>query len=223
MSYDWYVHGDEREAALEKLLVREFQKSRLTLNFDELNVRSASAEATRLYNKLASLTRSYMLDVAKTAYRDVMDDLKAKRRKPINLEWLLAFLLLYDPVTKYVYAHEVERKRARFFEALVSDLHAGNRRAVIEDYRTAMNAWVRQTRQYMVNVEDAAINKAFRDAGVERVKWITEKDDRVCGTCAPRNDVIYSMKDVPDKPHYGCRCTLEPIVEGNTNEDSARR
>lgn len=215
MPREWYIYGDRKADALEKKIRKEFNQSRLTLNFDELNVRSVSKEATRLYKRLESLNRDYLLDVAENAYKEVCEDEEKPAKKKLGTKWLLAFLALYDPVTRYVYEHEVERKRARFFEAFVADLQAGNRRGILDDYKTAMNAWIRQTRQYMTNAEDAAVIQAFKDTGVKKVRWIAEKDDRTCKICRNMDGNIYPITDVPDKVHYNCRCTVEAVRDGD--------
>lgn len=210
----WYEYGDRRTEELLQKIDKEYKRSRLTLNFDELNVMKAQSVTTTLYKRLDKMNRKYMQDVADNAYREAQRE-AAPHKKPARLgaKWLTALLLSYDPITKYVYTHEVDRKRARLFEAIVADKHAESRIGIMQDYKTARSAWRRQSSQYMITVEDAAVRSGYDKAGVKRVRWRSEHDDGTCDTCLKRDGLIFLLRDVPDKPHYGCRCTLEPIIE----------
>lgn len=210
----WYEHGDKRTEELLNKIDREFKRSRLTINFDELNVPKAKSVTNKLYKRLDKMNRAYMQDVADNAYQEAQKE-AAPNQKPAKLKagWLAALLLLYDPVTRYVYEHEVERKRARLFEAIVADKHADSKIGIIQDYKTARSLWRRQSSQYMISVEDSAVLAGYEKAGVKRVMWKSEHDDRTCDTCLKRDGLIFLIRDVPDKPHYGCRCMLEPIIE----------
>ena len=221
---EWYAHSDKLFAKLEKRIQSVFERSRLTLGFDEINASTARSEASRIYTILKKLNRKCFEDIMEyvyyRAYLEAMEENKQDNRQDNNQDkrpgklgskWLDRFLKEYNPVTKYVYEHEVERKEARFFEAVVADKEADDRRALEQDYKTARNLWKKQAKQYFVDVEDASAKQAYKDAGVKRVMWITEEDDRVCGICAARHGLIFPIDRVPDKPHYGCRCTLKPV------------
>ena len=210
----WYDYGDRRTEELLTKIDKEFKRSWLTLNFDELNVMKAQSVTTKLYDRLDKMSRRYMQDVADAAYRDAQKEVEPDKR-PMRLgsKWLIALLLAYDPVTKYVYTHEVDRKKARLFESIMADRHAESRIGIIEDYKTARTAWRRQAKQYMITVEDAAVVDGYKKAGVEKVMWIAERDSRTCETCLKRDGLVFPIDRVPDKPHYGCRCTLKPITK----------
>lgn len=210
----WYEYGDRLKEELLQKIDKEFKRSRLTLDFDGLNVMKAKSVTTKLYDRLDKMNRKYMLAVADNAFREAQKDAAPdKKQAKLPAKWLAALLLAYDPVTKYVYEHEVERKRARLFEAVVADRQAESRIGIIQDYKTARSAWRRQSSQYMIAVEDAAVLQGYEKAGVKRVMWRSEHDDKTCDTCLKRDGLIFLIRDVPDKPHYGCRCTLEPIME----------
>lgn len=209
MAREWYKYGERKSAELSGRITRAFRKSRLTLNFDELNVLKARKEATRLYKQLAEFNRAAFQDVAHRAYSEACGEAGQPDRK-LDAEWLAAFLVMYNPVTKYVYGHEVSRKRARFFEALVSDLQAGDRRAAQEDYDASARAWLGMTFQTMIDVEDAAVLEGYRDSSVRRVTWHAVGDDRKCKTCRELDGQTFAIGQVPTKPHWGCRCWLTP-------------
>lgn len=219
---DWYKDGDKKLAELTRKNARIFRRSRLTLDFDNINqpVRVIQSESKRVYKKLAKAADDCYLELAYLifyeAYKEAKHEEKkskidARRKKDISEKWLSDFQREYNPVTKYVYTNEVERKRARFFEALVADVEAKDRHEMEADYKTAENAWKRQTRQAMIDTEDRASITAYKAAGVEEVMWITQRDERVCEECIARNGLIFPIDRVPDKPHYGCRCFLKPV------------
>lgn len=119
----------------------------------------------------------------------------------------------YDPMMKYRYDTEAERKRSRFFEAIVADGETKRRREFDNDFNTAEKLWQRQTKQYFINVEDDARKDAIRDITGDadpEVVWITMMDEKVCKDCAPRHGQHYRMSMLPDK-HPNCRCRIVPV------------
>lgn len=110
-----------------------------------------------------------------------------------------------NPVTGYSYDNEVTRKRDRCEEAVVS---ASGKSAKQAEMKKALRLWTQMTQQYADAVSDGANLQALTAAGVQYVKWITQKDERVCNTCKERNGKIYRIERVPDKPHWRCRCYL---------------
>ena len=221
---NWYAVGDRKLKALIVSITRIFKKSRLTLNFDQINrpVRTIQAESKRVYKLLEEKNRDAFLDlgfwVYIEAYAEVQpnipeSEILQKAKKAISGKWLDGIQSENNPVTKYVYVTEAERKRARFFESLVADAESRQRREMENDYRAAENAWIRQTRQAMIDIEDRAVLTAYRDAGVRKVRWNSQKDDKVCKECGRLDGMIFPIDAVPDKPHYNCRCTIEPVTE----------
>lgn len=219
---DWYKAGDKKFASLERENAKIFRKSRLTLDFDNINqpVRTIRSVARQVYRRLKQKSDKAYIDIGLLVYMEAFkeadskaDDLKIsqKAKKAINEKWLNKFHTEYNPVTKYVYANELERKEARFFESIVADVEAKDRHEMEADYKAAENAWKRQTRQAMIDTEDRATITAYEDAGITKVMWITQRDERVCEECIARNGLIFPIDRVPDKPHYNCRCHLEPV------------
>lgn len=163
---------------------------------DELNVIKACKE---LYSALDDANRAEFLRLAKARYKDITG------KDGLGMKWLLVLLLGYNPVTEYVYENEVQRKRERFAESLIS---SPNKLIMI---KRATTLWQRQTEQYLILVEDAAVLEAYKALGVKRVRWITQHDDKRCNECAERSGKIYDINNVPPKPHRYCRCYLEPV------------
>ena len=194
-----YERTDASLKALQLRIRREFAKSRRLTAMDELNVIKGCKE---LYLALDDYNRREFLRLARARYKDITgkDD-----EDKISKKWLLAILLGYNPVTEYVYNNEVTRKRERFTESLIA---SANKLIVIN---RAMKLWLRQTEQFLILIEDAAVLEAYIALGVKRVRWVTQHDDRRCKECASRSGKVYDIRKVPPKPHPNCRCYLEPV------------
>ena len=190
------------------------------LKSDELNfyeyvdkvVRMYSARIIRMFNTLRSKKFdknrdliAYLDDfyddlyiLALEAYRSI-----AKRYygEDLGTKWIEDKILkTYDPVTLYVFTHEVDRKRGRHLEAVIaSDNPAA-------EHDKAMKYWVNMFRQYADEVADRANIEKLKKSGEKEVIWMTEKDNRVCRTCRDREGMIYPISKIPTKPHIGCRC-----------------
>lgn len=204
------------DAAMSKWLLRistTFNRSRLSLGFDELNVIDAYSKINYLYKQLIALNEKRYEEIAKKAYDDAYDDAIAAgftvgEKDSPSAAWVLMLLAAYDPVTKYVYNHEVERKQARLAEAVIADSERNLEREMVNDYRRAESLWRKQAMQYAIAIEDAAVIKAFKDAGVTKVKWVTADDEKVCGACDSLDGKLFEIDKVPNKPHYNCRCYI---------------
>ena len=168
---------------------------------DELNV---IQESKTLYSDLEETNEEAFLEVARARYKDITGKPPGRN---ISAAWLLAFLASYNPVTEFVYTHEVDRKRARFAESVIASPNK------LEAIRRAASMWIRQTQQFGIMVEDHAVITAYKDIGVKRVRWITQVDERRCPDCAARHKKVYPINRIPPKPHWGCRCYFIPEYE----------
>ena len=124
----------------------------------------------------------------------------------LDESFLEAFFSAYNPVTKYVFYNELDRKESRLFESLVaSTLDRPH------SYRTAEKLLVRQIKQSVIDLEDEVAKSVYTDLGVTTVQWVAEHDERTCGVCHELDGKIYDLKDIPPKQHYQCRCYLIPV------------
>lgn len=199
-----YALSDRASKLLNRKAVRRFETARrkcAIAGFDELNVIKT---VTRLYKDLAADNKQAFLDLVILAYQDAQPHGK---KEPDKL-WLLALLDSYDPVYLVVYTNEVERKRDRLIEGVIA---ASNK---TKEFRRGLSLWAKLSAHECDRVTDEATLKAFRDSGVKKVKWVTEKDDRVCSVCGPRDGKVYDIDKVPSKPHINCRCFLQAVLEG---------
>lgn len=198
-----YALSDRASKLLNRKAIKRFDKAKRDCNLlhiDELNVIKT---ITRLYKDLAADNKQAFLDLAILAYQDA----QPHGKKEPDKSWLLALLDSYDPVYLVVYTNEVERKRDRLIEGVIA---APNK---TKEFRRGLSMWARFTAHECDRVTDEATLNAFRDAGVKKVRWRTEEDDKVCPVCGPRDKKVYSIDNIPAKPHINCRCWLEAVKE----------
>lgn len=156
-----------------------------------------------LYKSLDLDNRSTFLELAQERYKAT----KPSGKKPPDAAWLDLFLSEYDPVTNYVYEHEVERKRDYTAEGVNSST------AKKGMFIRGLRYWARFTAHYADAVTDHATLKALEDSGVKRVMWHTQTDGHVCEICQKRSRKIYPINRVPPKPHWNCRCWVTAVIE----------
>lgn len=182
---------------IRKELIRDFSKLKSLLSYDELNVMSATKA---VYSKIDLYVRQMFLQLMQAVYKKL-----TKRTCPYNYAWLENFLLEYDEVSKYVYANEFERKRDRLAEALIASSKKN------EEIDAALRYLSFMLTAYAVRVTDQVVLMAYRDMGIDAVRWKAEKDNKTCTICKHRNGHIYDIEQVPPKPHLNCRCEYEEV------------
>ena len=126
-------------------------------------------------------------EVRKDGYKDI-GKISAKAKKTL----IESVLTSPDSVTKYEYANEIMRKRDRLSEALRTRLDANT------EWRRAISLWSNMTAQYADIVTDETAIRAYKDAGVEYVMWVTQEDEKVCEDCKPLNGKIFPIDKAPD-------------------------
>ena len=167
-------------------------------SFDQLNV----LEVTRtLYDQLRNDNQDVFLELAQERYQEA----EPHGEEAPDLAWLLALLAAYSAVTKVVYDHEIDRKRGYTAEGINSST------AKATEFRRGLHYWADLTATYGDIVTDESTLKAYRDAGVKKVKWNTVLDGKECETCKEWDGKIYPINSVPHKTHKHCRCWLEAV------------
>ena len=150
--------------------------------------------------------------VANSIYQDIYEECidMGFDGDPTNIDeaWIEEFFNRYNPVTKYVFSNEIDRKRARLFEALVA-----NELETFQSYKDAERLITQQVRQYGIDLEDAIAMVVYEDTGVKKVQWVAEDDLKTCSVCKELDGKIFKLKNAPSKQHYNCRCELHPIRE----------
>lgn len=200
MATRMYEYTDVIIRYLNKRFIEVFHRLKSLVSFDELNV----LQSTRLiYDELMQITEEKLLELAVYYYNGTVKNPKTN----IDREWLYLILDDYDPITKYVFIHEVERKRARLAESILASQNKS------KEIDAALRYWSAMVAQYAIEVTDEAVKQAYVDDGVEMVMWVSMLDDRRCKECEKREGKVYDISNVPPKPHIGCRCYLVPWFE----------
>lgn len=203
MPDNYYDLADKAIELLNKRATKRFEDAKDKAaqdGFDELSVLSVTRE---LYDQLEADNRQVYLELAQERYQEA----EPHGEEPPDLAWLLALLAAYNAVTKYQYTNEVDRKRQYTAEGINSST------AKVTEFRRGLHYWAGLTADYADIVTDESTLKAYRDAGVKKVKWITAGDEKVCETCRERNGKVYSINSIPKKPHRRCRCIFQPIMK----------
>lgn len=183
-----------------RAVIRFRRAKKRLLKADELNVIEI---CTGLYESLENDNRELFTQLVQEVYK------KAYRKKG-EPDWptVLAWLEECDPVTGYVYTHEVKRKQAYAQEGIAAEkTTSGKNKAITK----ALRYWANMTDQYCDILTDKTVLQAYKDAGVEYVMWMTEEDEKVCKICRPLDGKIYPISQAPPKQHWHCRCWLAPV------------
>lgn len=191
-----YELTDKVVDTINDVLIERFSRLKSLISMDEIN---ALQSVNVIYSEVNNIVRKEFLRLAKKTFSENT----SARSDIIDEYWLDVVLDEYDPVTKFVYSNEYDRRRARLFEALVSS------KTREQEIDRALKSLVLLFRQYAIKVTDKAIILALLQDGIEYVKWNAEEDDRTCKICIHRDGRIYSITNIPDKPHFNCRCWIE--------------
>ena len=196
-----YLKTDKTIAYLTKQYAKLFRR---VTAFDELNVIPMSHE---IYDEALQITEQEATRLVKAVYDSYRDP--EEEALPVSEAHaaVIAMFSAYNPVTKYVYENELDRKRSRFAEGVISS------DTPREEVELAKRLLVGMNKQFVDDATFDAVVKAFTDAGVKRVRWITAVDDRRCKECKARHLKIYSIDNIPPKPHLHCRCYVEKVEE----------
>jgi SPP1 gp7 family putative phage head morphogenesis protein len=178
--------------------------------FDEMNIVGIKKHVHKLYKDVYKIVKNEFLKVINPLYEEIYDEAVALGfegdLRDLDETWIEEFFDEYNPVTKYVFNNEIERKESRLFEALVSSTLEKT-----QSYKTAENLLIRQIKQYAIDLDDTIAKTVYKDLGVEKVMWNAEDDHKTCGDCNELDGQIFNLKDAPPKQHYQCRCWLTPV------------
>lgn len=194
-----YSKTDKVIAYLSKQYAKLFRR---VTSFDELNVISVSRE---IYDEALKITEQEATRLVKAVYDSYREtgEITASDAHAFTV----ALMAAYNPTTKYIYRNELDRKRSRFAEGVISS------DTPREEVELAKRLLIAMNKQFADDATFEAVIKAFADDGVKRVRWITAVDDRRCKECKSRHHKIYSIDRVPPKPHLHCRCYIEKVEE----------
>lgn len=207
MSIDIFRHADRALMRMLDGMNREFQNLSTEIGFDELNVMETRRRVNAMYARMDEMIRREYRTVARRAYMDACAEAGVAGSAFDAEAFVNGALKAYDTVSDFVYDREWIRKRDRLFESIIAT-ERGNQE-MRRNLKRGLDVLANQVRQYADNITAKARVYAFKEAGADVLVWITEKDDRVCSVCAPRDEQFYPIEWLPEYPaHYNCRCML---------------
>ncbi len=165
----------------------------------------------RLYKFIYKIIKQEFLKVINEIYQVIYDEAVDMGFdgdiRNLDEAWIDEFFDKYNPITKYVFSNEIDRKESRLFEALVS-----NELERLKSYVYAERLITTQIEQYAIELEDSIERVVYEDTSVKQVMWVAEDDDRTCGICNDLDGQIFKLDNAPPKQHYNCRCYLTPFI-----------
>lgn len=177
-----------------------------------MNIVQTKKHVHKLYKTIYKIVRQEFLKIINEIYQTIYDEAVDMGFdgdiRNLDEAWIDEFFDGYNPVTKYVFSNEIDRKESRLFEALVaSELER------LKSYIYAERLITTQIEQYAIDLEDSIAKVVYEDTNVKKVMWIAEDDHKTCGVCNELDGQIFDLKDAPPKQHYNCRCYLIPVKE----------
>ena len=229
---DVYGRADRLTSEVLTQTARRFatvrRKTGALADFDEIN-RLTKALYSQAYEDLRWMIRN----IGREEYDRLTEE--KKRREMFEDLFLIVLFDESDPITGYVLGNEVDRKRERLYEQVVSikshktpEQEQGEYGDTIVYTQTdevrkafdkAYNLWAHMAQEYAIRSVDVARLMAFEDMGVKYVRWNAELDDKVCQTCLDWHGRKFPLHRVPAKPHWNCRCWLTPVPEKEIKEN----
>lgn len=204
-------------------LNREFQ----AMAFDETNTlgyKAVKSKVSKTYKKVYDELIDILILLALYNFEDSCDKVIEVKGNKVKYyvgkkdgfrkektfdakEFVEKYILKDNKVVKYVFKNEYERKSARTIETLMM---TGNKSEIKTEIDKALRYWNRQAKQAGDNISAESYIEGIRASGFQYVKWITQKDKKVCAECAERDGKIFEIDKIFVPLHYNCRCNLVP-------------
>jgi SPP1 gp7 family putative phage head morphogenesis protein len=191
-----YSKADKTIEYINKQYIKLFDRMMAT---DELNVIASSYD---IYDSAYKLIEQESARLVKSVYKSYR---KGDDGSFDPLAFVLVLLLAYNPVTKYVFKNELDRKRSRFAEGVIAS------DTPMEEVALAKRLLLGITAQFLDDTTFDGMVQAYKDNGTKEVKWVTAEDDKRCKECKSRHGLIYKIDKIPPKPHIHCRCWVEEV------------
>ena len=177
-----------------------------------MNIVQTKKHVHKLYKKIFKTVKQEFLkiinEIYQTIYEEAVDMGFDGDIRNLDEAWVEEFFDWFNPVTKYVFSNEIDRKESRLFEALVS-----NELERLKSYAYAERLITSQIEQYAIDLEDSIAKVVYEDTGVEKVMWVAEKDHKTCGECMEMDGQTFDLHNAPPKLHHNCRCYYIPVKE----------
>lgn len=198
-----FEYTDKAVSYIDKQIIARFSKLKSVLSFDEINAMTVIENVNTVYKDINKTVRKVYLQLANKLYREYVQ--RTKDLKSLDEEWVDDILAGYDPVTMYVFNHEIDRKAARCIETIIAS------KADPAEIDREMRGIAFQCRMYADRITDEAVMQAYKHDKVQKVRWRAENDTKTCKICESRDGKIYPINKVPADPHPLCRCWRERV------------
>lgn len=211
-----YQQTDRYLKLLREKIRKEFNHLSV-IAFDELNVLKTSKLTQSMFERLMKFNKKQYEKMVHQARLYAITFLNAEEKEKESKQridedaMVESVLIAYNLITGYLYKSETERKRLRLAEEMLTAREYGDRSYYAKTLNKTANLWFTQSSQYAIEMEDETVKKVWKTAGIKKVKWVTENDNRVCSVCKGLNGQIFEIDNVPPKQHYHCRCTIKPV------------
>ena len=177
-----------------------------------MNIVGVNKHINKLYKDIYKIIKNEFVAILNPLYEEIYDEAIALGfdgdLRNLDEAWIEEFFDEYNPVTKYVFSNEIDRKKSYLFEALVSDPTVKH-----QSYAKAERLIINQIKQYAIDLEDDIAKVVYEDTGVKKVQWVAEDDHKTCDDCKELDGEIFDLDKAPDKQHHNCRCYLIPVKE----------
>ena len=194
--------------------------------FDELHIIRLTKITAEMYSELDEFNRKNYEELVKHARKWAEGVLKQAQSKADretgkmirNLSkddvrhFVNQYLKGYDPVTQYVYTKEVDRKRMRLNEAVMTAREFQDIGKLQKAVKKAADLWFTQSSQYALDLMIEEIKQAYEEDDITLKRWNTQRDEKVCKECGDLDGKVFDSEDYPKPPHYGCRCYPTPVL-----------
>lgn len=208
-----YEYIKDNSSAYKEKLQNQFNKTRLKLNtFHELSNMEIRKKVTGLFNKLGASNREYI--------ENCLEDAFIKRKKFKSSKEVKDYMKIigfdldkyfdtYSRTLLFVYLNELQRREARYAEGVIAigDMNSAD---MLSHQKRNVSSMSKMADEVAVDAERESTLLSFKHDGFKKVVWVSEMDDRVCGECELLNGQVFDIDNVPDRPHQGCRCEIEP-------------
>ena len=183
--------------------------------FEMFSVVRLGKISEELYAELDAFNRKNYLELVKHA-RAWAEWILGKELPRADLKKLVdEYLKGYDPVTQYVYDKEIDRKRMRMNESILTAREFQDAGRLQKAVRKAADLWYTQSSQYALDLMLFEIERAYEEDGITLLQWNTQRDEKVCAECDERDGKRYDEDAYPPPPHYNCRCYPTPVNPEN--------
>lgn len=210
-----YQQTDKFQTKLKRQIRNEFNYLGV-LSFDELNAARIKELTEAQYKRFLDFNEREYRKIARQAYQFALSYLDMDGKDVLERagflpdEYVYFYLNQYNFVTGYLYEPEADRKRLRQSEEMATAVTFLDYKKYQKALDRCANLWFTQSYQYALGLEDGLCLEVWKKAGVKKVIWVSEEDERTCKVCAALDGNIYDIDNVPPKQHINCRCIVIP-------------